>query len=102
MGHQKGDQQITLKGKAYTLRLTMGALADLNSRLCVKGPQDLSLRLRSLNAAQGRVLLACVMRPCLPRGAANAMPAATLSDAELSAVMPAVCKLFEEAFRDDR
>ena len=98
MTFQKGDQQLVIRGTSYGLRLTMGALAEINSRLSVAGPKELSTRLRSLNAADGRVLLACVMRPCLSLQGKFTGPAATLSEAEMSDVLPHMCKLFEEAF----
>jgi len=89
-GLSKG--QIVIQGKIYGLRLTLGALAEITSRLSAKGPQDLSLRLRSLNAADGRVLLACLM--CADG------PAVSLTDREIAKAMPVICKLFEEAFSD--
>lgn len=101
MGFQKGDQQIVIDGTTYGLRLTMGALAELNSRLSAKGPQDLSGRLRSLTLADGRVLLACVMRPCIPCRVVHGGPAASFSDTQVAAALPVICRLFEEAFSDD-
>jgi len=101
MYFQRGDKRIVINDKPYGLRLTMGVLAEINSRLSVKGPQQLSARLRSLNAAEGRVLLACTMRPCLPREGCIAMPAENFSDVEIARAMPVICKLFEEAFTHD-
>lgn len=101
MSYQKGDQQIVIRGKSYGLRLTMGALAEINSRLSASGPQALSVRLRSLSPDDGRVLLACVMRPCLPSEVVHPGPEANLSDAEMTEALPHICKLFEEAFSDD-
>ena len=98
MSFQLGDEMVLLKGKHYSLRLTMGALAELNTRLSVKGPQELSLRLRTLSSDDGRVLLACVMRPCLPIKSDHIRLAANFSDREISQAVLAVCRLFEEAF----
>lgn len=103
MTFQKGDGQVVIAGKTYDLRLTMGALAELDTCLSVSGPQELSLRLRALSQSGGRVLLACVMRPCLPFPAADddlRKLAATFSDADIAEAMPSICKLFEEAFSD--
>ncbi len=98
MDFQKGDQLIILQGQIYGLRLTLGGLAEISSRLSARGPRELSLRLRSLSAAEGRVLLACVMRPCLPSGANVSGPAAEFSDEDIAQVMPDICRLFEEGF----
>lgn len=106
MGYQKGDQQIVIEGKTYGLRLTMGALAELNTRLSANGPSELSARLRQLSAADARVLLTCVMRPCLPpdcsaSGACAQSLAASFSGSDIAEAMPAICTLFEQAFAHD-
>ena len=98
MGYQCGDQHVTLQKTTYGLRLTMGALAEITSRLSAKGPQELSLRLRSLNAVDGRVLLACVMRPCLPLGIDVTRLAASFSGEDIAQAMPIICGLFEDSF----
>jgi len=100
MGFQSGDESFVIDGKPYGLRLTLGVLAELNSRLSVKGPRDLSLRLRALSPAEGRVLLACVMRPCLSQGADVTGLAANFSQSDIARAMPAICRLFEEAFSE--
>jgi len=102
MGYQCGDQLVTLQKATYGLRLTMGALAEITSRLSAKGPQELSLRLRVLNAADGRALLACVMRPCLPLGADVTGLAASFSEDDIAKAIPVICRLFEEAFSDEK
>ena len=98
MGFQRGDQRLTLQDQTYGLRLTMGALAEITSRLSASGPQELSLRLRSMSVAEGRVLLACVMRPCLPLGADVTGLAASFSDEDIAQAMPIICRLFEDSF----
>lgn len=102
MGFQTGDQQIVIKGKSYVLRLTMGALAEITSRLSVSGPQELSGRLRHVTPRDGRVLLACVMRPCLPSKVNIIRLAAHFSDGDIAAALPAICRLFEEAFSNEK
>ena len=102
MGFQRGDQRLTLQKQTYGLRLTMGALAEITSRLSARGPQELSLRLRSIDVAEGRVLLACVMRPCLPLGIDVTRLAASFSEDDVVMVMPVICRLFEEAFSDEK
>ena len=98
MGFQRGDQRLTLQDKTYGLRLTMGALAEITSHLSASGPQELSLRLRSIDVVEGRVLLACVMRPCLPLGAEVTGLAASFSDEDIAQAMPIICRLFEDSF----
>jgi hypothetical protein len=102
MGFQSGDGSILIDGRTYNLRLTMGALAEITSRLSVSGPQELSFHLRSLTAADGRVLLACMMRPCLPSKVNVIRLAAHLSDSDIAAAMPIICRLFEEGFSDEK
>lgn len=102
MGFQKGDQRVFIGDKSFRLRLTLGSLAEINSRLGTAGPQALSGQLRSLTAAQARVLLACVLRPCLSPEKDADMSAALFSKADIADAMPAICRLFEEAFSGDR
>ena len=101
MEFQSGDQSIVMDGTVYSLRLTMGALAEMSSRLSASGPQELSLRLRSLSTADGRVLLACMMRPCLPSKVNVIRLAAEFTDSDIAAAMPILCRLFEEGFSDE-
>ena len=46
MGYQKGDEIITVAGQNYGLRLTMGALAELDTCLSLSGPTALATRLK--------------------------------------------------------
>jgi len=104
MTFQRGDGQVVIAGKPYGLRLTMSALAELDTCLSVSGPQELSLRLRTLSPADGHVLLTCLMRPCFPAlrddNADARMSAATFPKVDVAKAMPVICKLFEEAFTD--
>ena len=97
MGYQKGDGIITVAGQDYGLRLTMGALAELDTRLSLSGPTALATRFKQASREEASVLLACVMRPCLP--SRNAPPlAANFTDADIAKALPDICRLFEEAF----
>ncbi len=102
MGFQRGDEQIVMNGMSYGLRLTLGALAEITSRLSASGPQELSGRLRRLTPSDGRMLLACVMRPCLPSKVNIIRLAAHFSNVDIAAAMPVICRLFEEAFSDGK
>lgn len=99
MHYRKGDGLITVSGKNYGLRLTMGALAELDTRLSLSGPAALAKRLRHMSTDEARVLLACVMRPCSPSRDITAS-AVNFSDEDIAQTMPAVCRLFEEVFSD--
>lgn len=102
MSFQKGDLHIVIRQQSYGLRLTVGALAEISSRLCAAGPQMLAERLRRLSPADGRVLLACVMRPCLPPEDMRRRSVTHLSDAEIRALLPDICALFEQAFSHEK
>lgn len=99
MSYQKGDGLITIAGKNYGLRLTIGALAELNTRLSLSGPTALATRFRQVSVEEARVLLACVMRPYFREEEAPP-PAATFTDIDIANALPEICRLFEEAFRE--
>jgi hypothetical protein len=48
------------------------------------------------------VLLACVMRPCLPSKVHIIRLAAHFSNGDIAAAMPVICRLFEQAFSDGK
>ena len=58
MGYQKGDGIITVAGQNYGLRLTMGALAELDTRLSLSGPTALATRFKQASREEASVLLA--------------------------------------------
>ncbi|HFB54380.1 MAG TPA: hypothetical protein ENJ46_00530, partial [Hellea balneolensis] len=67
MKFQSGDIPLLIDGKTYFLRLTLGALAEIDARLGVKGPQELAQFMRQLavdpkNALSAFTLLECLLR----------------------------------------
>lgn len=99
MSYQKGDGIITIAGKNYGLRLTIGVLAELNIRLSLSGPIALANRMRQVSGEEARVLLVCVMRPYFREEEAPP-PAATFTDTDIANALPEISRLFEEAFRE--
>lgn len=93
MSWQLGDAVIQVSGQDVTLRLTMGALAELDARLGVSGPEDLAEKFRSLKQADARQILACLVTDRAVIGDVLMMPDDNLCDA-----LPIMCRLFEEAF----
>ena len=93
MSWQLGDATIQLSGKDVTLRLTMGALAELDARLGVSGPEDLAEKFRTLKQTDARQILACLVTERAAVGDVLMM-----SDEDLCDVLPIMCRLFEEAF----
>jgi len=101
MGFQAGDGAVSISGKAVTLRLTLGALAEISTRMSLFGPDALMQGLRALQPEDGRLLLECLMLPDLPHGDARAL-AAELTMQEIAALLPAVCEIFEQAFSSQK
>ncbi|MEL6687424.1 MAG: hypothetical protein AAFP97_07365 [Pseudomonadota bacterium] len=79
-GYRLGDVQ-TPHG---TLRLTVGALAELSSELDAESPKQLAERLRQLTPETSRILLAALVRPFGEEGSVS-----ELDNAELARLMPA-------------
>ena len=93
MTYHPGDQRVIIDGQGYSLRLTLGALAEISERLSASSPKRLSHVLRTLSAPQARILLTCLSVPRIEH--VNAL---ALSDAEVAAVLPSICSVFEKAF----
>jgi len=95
MAFQKGDICVSINGRPYTLRLTLGALAEISGRLSAPSPAALSLRLRALTRAQARTLLSCLSCPPLCEAGSSE---ADVSDEDITALLPDICRVFERAF----
>ncbi len=110
MGFQKGDVPIIIDGAPHYLRLTIGGLAEISEQLSSSlnnfatiGPRALSQCLRSLSVAEARVLLTCLVSPPIPTGSLPArdkeiVSAAAVSDEDMTQLLPAICRVFEQAF----
>ncbi len=98
--YQDGDVSIKIDSTPYLLRLTLGALAEIDQRLGVKGPLELAAKLKGFSAdkqsAQDALtLLECLLRPA--SSPAMDIPAAALK-ARAENYLPAIAALFERAF----
>lgn len=91
MGFQKGDQVILIQNKPFTLRLTLGALAEISERLNVTGPDALLNKLTVLDAPKTRLILACLTHPRLKSDV-------LMSDNDIAKALPKICEVFEYAF----
>jgi len=101
MTYQMGLEFIIIGNRRYALRLTMGALAEISHRFKASGPMELAARLRGMTLSDARELLACLLRPSLPRAPSRmdaSRLAAHISTAELQAALPKVCRIIEQAF----
>lgn len=103
---QRTDMFAMISGTAYILRLTLGALAEIDARLGVRGPLELAEKLKvlcddeqSLNDAYH--LLECVLRPafvmCADTGFTNISALAQQADPKV--FMPIITRLFEANFK---
>jgi len=95
MTYHKGDGTVSVAGREYGLRLTMGALAEISAGLSILGPAKLAACLRQLSRDQSRLLLRCLIRACDPDGPND------FTDVELAKSLPQICRVFEEAFREN-
>ena len=98
MTHPRGDVRLQINGEEKTLRLTLGALADIEEKL---GGGDLSaLQARLKNPRIGDVLL--ILHALLTGGGAPlAMEALKASDLDLSDASRAIAKAFEALGADE-
>ena len=104
MGFQPGDQRVRIDTHTRTLRLTVGALAHIGSRLSAPGPKALAGAMRRIGPDEARVLLTCLLvADCSSAEVTSAQSdfdksVAQLSDADVLVFVPAICAVFEESF----
>ncbi len=99
-GFQKGDVVVKIEGRTYQLRLTLGALAHIESRLEVKGPLELAQKIRDFSKndhspTEALALLDCVL--CTQDHDVTQV-LTTIKRARPCEYMPALARLFEETF----
>lgn len=91
MTHPRGDVRIKINGEEKTLRLTLGALAEIEDRL---GGDLSALQARLKNPRVADIIL--VLHALLTGGGAPmAMEALKASDLDLPAAARAIAKAFE-------
>ena len=93
MTRQRGDGVITLNGQPVRLRLTMVALADMDERLGISGPEDLATVFRSLRAVDVKQVLSAL---CIEDQ--HSRDVLIMSDSDVRDALPVMTRLFEEAF----
>lgn len=93
MTWQAGDAAITVNGNDIPIRLTMGALAELDARLGVSGPEALAEKFRALNHTDAKQILASLVTDRTRIG-----DILMITDTDLRGALPIMCRMFEEAF----
>lgn len=91
---QPADQHVQIQGQAYSLRLTLGALAEISNVLEARGPKSLSAQMKTLTPIAAQAMLTALLRPC---HSAN-MPHLSAADMTRE-VLQAVALIFEQSFR---
>ena len=91
---QPGDVRVRAGRREFTLRLTLGSLAELCDRFETLDLRALARRLRRPAPADTEHLARALLRPA-HGGAADALSQVVPREA----LLPAAAKLFEEAFR---
>ncbi|PHS40232.1 MAG: hypothetical protein COA91_04445 [Robiginitomaculum sp.] len=100
-GFQKGDVAFQIEGRTYRLRLTLGSLAHMESRLGVRGPLELAQKIRNFanckhNPSEVLALLECML--CAEDHTGTTRIPAMIKRAKPGEYMPALARLFEETF----
>ena len=82
MNGARGETSIRLADQRFTLCLTLGALAEIETALGCRSLDELELRFKSLSAAEMQLVLTSLLR-------AGGTPEAELADACISQFNPA-------------
>lgn len=62
MNPERGETPLTINGHTYCLRLTLGALAEIEAGLGCEKLSDLSLRLKHISARDMMVVLSALLK----------------------------------------
>jgi hypothetical protein len=89
----RGDVRVVLRGEEQRLRLTFGALAEIESELGVSDVAELGARLRVLSPADLWVVVGALLRGA----GASDVALVDHGQADLAAVASAVVAAFREA-----
>lgn len=92
MTHPRGDVRIRINGEDKTLRLTLGALADIEDRLGGGDLPALQARLKNPRVADMIVILHALLTG---GGTPLAMEALKASDLDLADAASAIARAFE-------
>jgi len=85
---QRGETAIQIAGRAHVLRLTLAALAEIETELACDGMEALAQRLSRLDAGALRIVLTALLRG---GGAADPEALAGAADARTAAQAVAGC-----------
>jgi Phage tail tube protein, GTA-gp10 len=58
----RGESELNAGGRLYTMRLTLGALAEIEDGLCLNDLSEIEERLKRLRAADLAIVAAALMR----------------------------------------
>jgi len=92
--YQPADQQVSIQGQDYSLRLTLGGLAEMSQSLKAAGPLALSARMKSLTAEHTQLMLTALLRPCHHAD----MPQLSVHDLTQE-TLQAIALIFEQSFK---
>jgi hypothetical protein len=84
-----GDRTVTIKGEAYTLRLSVSAFAAMADAFKTEGPKDLAKRLRRANVADWNRILQLMTTPLPP----------DLDHNEMAKILPDISAVIHEGLR---
>lgn len=98
MTHPRGDVSININGEVKTLRLTLGALADIEEKLGQGELSTLQARLKSPRVSDIILVLHALLAG---GGAALTLEALKASDLDLSEAMRAIAAAFESLGGDE-
>lgn len=91
---QPADQHVQIGHKPYTLRLTLGALAEISHVLDAKGAKALSAEMKALTPKAARLILIALLRPCHSAAMPHVMPSDLNRDR-----LKAMAMVFEDSFK---
>ncbi len=98
MTHPRGDVRLRINGEEKTLRLTLGALADIEDRLGGGDLTALEARLKNPRIADIILILHALLSG---GGAALTLEALKASDIDLGEAARAIAKAFETLGAED-
>ena len=98
MTHPRGDVSIKINGEDKTLRLTLGALADIEEKLGQGDLSALQARLKSPRVSDIILILHALLAG---GGAALTMEALKASDLDLAQAARAIAQAFESLGEED-
>ncbi|MEE9272464.1 MAG: GTA-gp10 family protein [Robiginitomaculum sp.] len=103
-GFQAADVSVHIEGKAYTLRLTLGALLEISEKLKVLGPRSLAQKLKEMGHDQSSAKTVAVLLEALLRPALKCVPYVDVSTLANKAIpvnyLPAITQVFERSFTE--